>query len=142
MEELLFLSKDKSTTFSLEHREICYLYSYLLRFSEKYKIELFNGDFLFENETLFLLKELIKNALLELIKDVYVRPLDKDISKHSTRYERFILEDKKYIVNYTTSVSGRLIYVLYLRYQFISSEMDKTDGGVYLRLKKNDYTYW
>ncbi len=142
MQELIFLSKDKNNEHTLEQREIYYLYPYLLRFCKKQNFELFNNVFLFETESLFLLKDLIKRALLELIEETYIKPSDKSISKHPTRYERFVINNEKFVVDYTTSVIGRLTYLLFLRFAFISDECNKTNGGIIVKIKKNDDFFW
>jgi hypothetical protein len=142
MEVLYLISKSKNVKWQLETRELCFLYSYLYRFFKKNNIELFEGDILFEGEKLFLLRQLFESVLNDLILDTYLKPNEKEVSKHSTRFERFKFNDKKYIVNYTTSISGRLIYLLYLRTEFIIEEIKENNGGMILSIKKDFDIYW
>lgn len=104
----------------LEEMEVNYLYSYILRFEFKNN----TGILKYKEVTLsdILLKEFrecIFNALEELLKNCYNEPPLKRRQKHPTFFEKFVLSNKKYVVDYTTSVLGRLIYTLYVRLSFI-----------------------
>jgi hypothetical protein len=142
MEELYISSKTKNDKWQIESRELCFLYSYLYRFCKKENIDLFNGDVLFEGEMLISLKGLFDTALKEIISDTYTPPNEKEMSKHSTRFERFIYNGRKYTVNYTSSISGRLIYLLFIRTQFISEEIENEKGGIIISAKKSKNFYW
>jgi hypothetical protein len=139
---LKIYSKNRNVGWELEEREIFFLYSYLLRFSKKNNIDFFCDEVLFENHNLIILQNLFQEILLDLLSDIYVRPNEKEISKHPTRYERFIFKNNKYVVNYTNSITGRLIYLIYLRYSFISDEINENEGCIILKFTKDSKYYW
>lgn len=112
----------KTENWNFESIENYYLFSYIFRFLNTNKI---TGDNISLNEYYnkkFL--EVLELALNDLLKENYKKPEQKSIQKHPTRYERFVFKETKYIVDYTTSVLGRLIYTIYLRIKFIKDNSD------------------
>ena len=127
-------SYDEREEWVLEERETMYIYSYLFLFSQKYDLLLFENEVLLRGELLQHLSQYIAKSLEVLLNDLYRKPDENSIRKHPTRYERFIFNNEKYTVNYTTSISGRLMYLLYLRIDFIRNKIENNES-IFLTFK-------
>src|SRR5690606_11836043 len=108
------------TTSELEEVEIKYLFPYFLRFDYIHQIEVSNeGTTILSGSHLIAFKVSLYKALSELLDECYEEPPIKRRQKHPTLFEKFYFKEKKYIVDYTTSIIGRLMYTLYLRLCYI-----------------------
>jgi hypothetical protein len=106
--------------YELEEIEIKYLYPYFFRFENKHKIKLLQlGTTNLSENNLLELSKYLTEALRLLLIDCYSEPSNKMRQKHPTFFVKFFFEGEKYVVDYTTSILGRLMYTLYLRLQFI-----------------------
>lgn len=104
----------------LEEIEIKYLFPYLFRFDNN------NGTLLLDEgitklsgDSLIEFKKYISKALCDLLSDCYIEPPIKRRQKHPTFYEKIEFKGAKYVLDYTTSILGRLMYTLYLRVTFV-----------------------
>ena len=123
MKKIKLIYKEK--VWDLEKIESQYLYSYLIRFGFKNNIDFFEKESIdIPNELLKDFKLIFQNALRDLLTDSYVEPSLNIRQKHSTRFEKFIFNNKKYVVNYVHSIPGRLMYLLYLRKEMIQDVID------------------
>ncbi|MGN7867097.1 hypothetical protein [Chryseobacterium sp.] len=59
------------------------------------------------------LKNVLENYLNEILKKWYKKPDEKELQKHSTRFEKIEFNKEIYIVNYRMSEVGRLVFVVY-----------------------------
>lgn len=113
------LIKYRNEEYELEELEIKYLFPYFFRFDNKNDTNILKpGKSILSGNLLELFKNCLYEALSRLISDCYRIPALKERQKHPTLFEKFILNGEKYTVNYTTSILGRLIYTLYLRFTF------------------------
>lgn len=111
--------------YQLEDLEFSYIFSYLLRFDFKQQTTLLNaGSSSLIGDDLKHFKESLTVALRELLSECYVAPNPKRRQKHPTYYEKFLFDDKRYVVDYTTSTVGRLMFTLRLRLTLINKAID------------------
>lgn len=100
-----------------------YLYPYFLRFSIKNNIKYDIWDTYKkilieeENKEAFLL--MLENVFEELMNECYKEPTQKQITKHSSRFEKIIFKEKTYILNYVTDIVGIIGY----RIHYIMNEI-------------------
>jgi hypothetical protein len=142
MKEIILHSISTGVSWQMEKREMFFMYSYFFKFFVKNENHL-SEYIIVELEELNSFLNLFESALNELIIYLYQKPSEKDISKHPTRYERFIFNNKKYIVNYTTSITGRLMYILYLRIEFIRDEIGNLNANKGIKISlQTDQEYW
>ncbi len=118
----------KNSSWFLESIEVNYLFSYLLKFGCKTKIE---GPLLLDLKTLF------EKALQDLICNCYNEPSIKSRQKHPTRFEKFEFYNNKYTVNYVHSTPERLMFLLFTRIQMIENAIN-TNGWIILDMKHTD----
>ncbi|WP_407264505.1 hypothetical protein [Tenacibaculum maritimum] len=112
----------KTENWNFEKVENYYLFSYIFRFLNAEKIT--DDKIFLSRDYNKMFTDVLELALSDLLEENYIKPEQKKIQKHSTRYERFVFKETKYVVNYTTSVLGRLIYTLYLRIKFVKDNPD------------------
>lgn len=111
----------------LEELETSYLFPYLYRFSKKFNLLFFDTEVSLNNEQLLYLKFYLDESLGVLLNDLYEKPNEKTVAKHPTRFERFIYRDNKYVVDYTTSSLGRLMFLINLRINYISEKIENNE---------------
>lgn len=99
--------------FLIEEIWSSYMYSYVYLFINKYNIPIEHRIIKIEYKMLNQFVFQITNSLRDLLNAVYVEPSNKEIQRHSTRFEKFIFEGNKYKVNYRMNESGRLMYAMY-----------------------------
>jgi len=110
--------------FELEPLEIDYMFSYLYRFGINNDLNIIHSSHLkLEILNLEKLRDCFFTALRDLLVDCYEEPSLRKRQKHPSFYEKVMFMDKRYVVNYTTSTLGRLIYTLSLRLEFIEYAM-------------------
>ena len=93
-----------------------YLYPYLLRFSIKHNIDWT----IWKTKDVVYIPEDKKEELIsmleyifeELMAECYKEPTQRQRTKHSTRFEKVFLKNKKYILNYVTDIVGIIGYWL------------------------------
>ena len=129
----------KNESWKLEEREADFLYPYLFRFYNKYNIPLNSSSIKISGDLLKGLRSYIREALLDLIQDCYSAPSIKQRQKDFLLFRKFIFEDNKIVVNYTTSVLGRLIYTIYLRITFIDNILSE-NGELLITDIENSFT--
>lgn len=102
-----------------------YMYPYFLRFSIKHNIDwtIWNTkNIVFipiekKKELIFMLE----NIFEELMEECYNEPTQRQITKHSSRFEKIIFKEKTYILNYATDIIGIIGY----RLSYIIEEITK-----------------
>jgi len=70
------------------------------------------------------LEKYLKNILIEW----YQEPSEKELQKHSTRYEKIKLDNKIYKINYRMFEIGRLVYLIYCILQMLNSSFTKGES--------------
>jgi len=78
-----------------------------------------------EKDLVGFFSDCILDALLEHLEKTYSEPLSKEIQKHSSRFEKIVVNKKKYILNYRQSENDRTSYAIYLIYKAISEADSK-----------------
>lgn len=133
IESISFKHKDEEYT--LEEIETKYLFPYFFRFDNHNDSKLLeSGITTLSGNSLIEFRNYIFQALNELLLDCYDEPPIKKRQKHPTFFEKFIIDNKKYVVDYTTSTLGRLLYTLYLRFSFIEKAIES--GSELIVIKK------
>jgi len=91
-----------------------YFHSYLVRFCYKNKIDYLSNDIIIlEQKHLLEFKDVVYEALKQLIEECYEEPSHKQRSKYGSRYQKIFINDKQYVVNYRTDYLGILMYGLH-----------------------------
>ncbi|MPS66513.1 MAG: hypothetical protein DI622_09890 [Chryseobacterium sp.] len=72
-----------------------------------------SGNYVLSENRINNLKDILEEYLIEILKKWYKEPTEKEIQKHSTRYERIKLSSTIYKVNYRMSEVGRLVFLIY-----------------------------
>ena len=70
-------------------------------------------DYILSENKIKDLNNILEDYLNEILKKWYKEPSEKELQKHSTRYERIKLNTKTYKVNYRMSEIGRLVFLVY-----------------------------
>ena len=114
----LITSKEEQ---SLERHEVMYLFSSLIRFNHNNEGSILRDGYKkLSGDSLAGLIKLVDESRRELLDQCYEEPSARQRQKHPTFFEKLIIDDKKYVVNYTTSIVGRLIYTLSIRLDFMA----------------------
>lgn len=120
--------------FGLEGLWSEYLFSTFFLFLVKNNLsDLKSQSIAVRNELLPDLRERIKMALSNLLKDSYTEPSINELQKYSTRFEVILLEGRKYKVNYRLSEVGRMSFAIYCLMNFINDALLEGDQ-IYLAL--------
>lgn len=115
---LIFVRNEEK--FKLEPLEQAYLFGSLLRFCLAHEPDtLGRREFTLQGELPEQLHSLLESSLLELLEIAYEDPPERQRQRHPTRFDAFIVGERRYVVNYTTSKLGRLMYLLALRTRLI-----------------------
>lgn len=122
----------KDVTFKIDEEEwtlfeieVKYLYSYFFRFDNRYSTSLLElGITILSGDNLSAFKHCFSQALSDLLLDCYVEPSIRKRQKYPTSYEKFKFAGEKYVVDYRTSMLGRLIYALYTRLIFTEKAIE------------------
>lgn len=108
--------------------ESAFLFPYLIRFCCKQDLDFVREkEINLENELLNEFRDIVTESLNHLINDCYKEPTLKARQKHPTRFEKIFLFENKYIIDYRTSIAGKLIYSVYSIFQFVNRLID-TNG--------------
>lgn len=102
--------------------EMCssYLFSYLFLFIMKNGLNSDDSLNIFVcNEFVLDLEGVVSSALRDLLQCYYDEPSLKEQQKYPTRFQRILLDGKKYKVNYRMSENGRLAYTINCIINFI-----------------------
>lgn len=127
--------KLKEEEYELDEIEVKYLFPYLFRFDNNTGMTLLeDGVTKLTGDNLIEFKGYLSGALSELLLDCYEEPPVKRRQKHSTFFEKFMFDGKKYIVDYTTSAIGRLMYTLFLRIVFVDKAIQLEDDLIVTKL--------
>jgi len=59
------------------------------------------------------INDILENYLNEILRKWYKEPNEKELQKHSTRFEKIKFNTKIYKVNYRMSEVGRLVFLIY-----------------------------
>jgi hypothetical protein len=107
--------------------EYMYLYSYLVKFSLKYKVDrqlwTSKGIFYISDENRDYFIKMLENIIEELLDDFYKVPTPQQRSKHPGYFRNVIYQDKKYILNYIKDIVGLIVYrLIYIITQIESNE--------------------
>ena len=114
-----------------------YLFPYIYRFCKKENIAIFNSTTELSFDQVSLLNMYIKMALEDLLNDTYTRPEDKFLQKKFSRYERFVFNNVKYIVDVYFDLNGRLIYSLYNKICILNQCIENREA-LYLEIETFD----
>ena len=108
--------------FSLEPLEQRFLFPYLFRFALIVGLSAIEGPaVVIEEKDRELLVVHLSEALRALLQDGYEPPLPRQRQKHPSYFEKFLFDNQKYVVNYTTSPPGRLMFLIALRLRLIEA---------------------
>ena len=111
----------------LEDLEKDFLFPYLLRFVLSNKVDLAVNDRLELSGVLVgSLKNYLGQALSELLSDAYQEPPSRHRQKYYTRYRKFEFRGRRYVVDYTTSPIGRLMYLIAQRVGLLDEDRTVT----------------
>ena len=120
----------------LEENEFNYLYPTLFKFNSMFGLDIFaSNETVLNEKKLIELFSLIENVLEEIIKTNYNPPDLNKMSKYPGRFEKFIFKNRSYIVDYTFSSTGRLMYTLYLRLKFLEKIINVHGEGILIPIK-------
>lgn len=116
--------KDETYGYDIPPFLYAYLFKFLLRNQDKVKLE---GQVLVieDIQTASFLRAYLEEVLEELLEEFYEPPNQKKISKYSGRYVRIKTMNQKYVLDYTTSLLGRISYQIFAFKDWI----DKTISG-------------
>ena len=114
-------------TQDLEPFEVLFLFPYVLRFFSKMKrgCDIDNGRIFAQGNDLAMFCSLLESAMRDILEDCYSEPDVRHRQAHSGYYGKFTYDGKKYVVNYTTSSVGRLIYCLYQRHVLLKAALEQ-----------------
>lgn len=74
------------------------------------------------------LYDVLENYLKKILIEWYQEPSEKELQKHSTRYEKIKLDNKIYKINYRMFEIGRLVYLIYCILQMLNSSCTKGES--------------
>jgi hypothetical protein len=74
------------------------------------------------------LYNVLEKYLKKILNEWYQEPSEKELQKHSTRYEKIKVDNKIYKINYRMFEIGRLIYLIYCILQMLDSSYAKGDS--------------
>lgn len=74
------------------------------------------------------LYNLLEKYLKKILIEWYQEPSEKELQKHSTRYEKIKLDNKIYKINYRMFEIGRLVYLIYCILQMLNSSFTKGES--------------
>ena len=110
----------------LQEQTSCFLFSSIFKVGQKQNPDfLHNQKITLEADSSSLLLQYVQNELIDLIQKCYSEPDEKHASRRrtSSRYEKFEFMDKKYKVDCTFSINGRMIYNVYSAFDFLSKSI-------------------
>lgn len=113
------VKNENNEEYELEEMEIKYLFPLFFRFDNKHETTLLEiGTSILAGIQLMEFSRQVAKTLDELLRECYVEPPIKRRQKPPPFFEKFTIRDEKYVVDYTTTVEGRLMYTLFLRLDF------------------------
>jgi hypothetical protein len=74
------------------------------------------------------LYNVLEKYLKKILIEWYQEPSEKELQKHSTRYEKIKLDNKIYKINYRMFEIGRLVYLIYCILQMLNSSFTKGES--------------
>jgi hypothetical protein len=102
-----------------------YLYPVFYVLNYQFNLEIENNKPIFLSDNMLLiLYERISDQLSFLLETCYQDPIQSEIKKRPSWYEKFVYMEKTYEVNYTTSGIGRLLFTINSRLIFIKRIID------------------
>lgn len=74
------------------------------------------------------LYNVLEKYLKKILIEWYQEPSEKELQKHSTRYEKIKLDNKIYKINYRMFEIGRLVYLIYCILQMLNNSFTKGES--------------
>ncbi|MXS71923.1 hypothetical protein GSF70_11920 [Flavobacteriaceae bacterium W22] len=74
------------------------------------------------------LYDVLEKYLKKILVEWYQEPSEKEFQKHSTRYEKIVLNKKTYKINYRMSEIGKLAYLIYRILQMLDNSHAKGES--------------
>ncbi|QQV03163.1 MULTISPECIES: hypothetical protein [Chryseobacterium] len=74
------------------------------------------------------LYDVLEKYLKKILVEWHQEPSEKEFQKHSTRYEKIVLNKKTYRVNYRMSEIGKLAYLIYRILQMLDNSHAKGES--------------
>lgn len=99
-------------TYRLTDEVSMYLYSWLNNYFMKNRIGIEGKSLIIVDDNLVKLIEVIRSSLQVLLESGYEEPTLAELQKHSTRYEKILLDNIVYKVNYRMSEFGHSVYLI------------------------------
>ncbi|GAA4186580.1 hypothetical protein [Sphingobacterium ginsenosidimutans] len=99
-------------TYHLTEEVSMYLYSWLNNYLMKNKVKGSGKGLFIADDNLNKLIEEVRSSLQILLKSGYEEPALGEIQKYSTRYEKILLDNIVYKVNYRMSSFGHSAYLI------------------------------